>query len=81
MPHPLAGLAYDGIAAVGALVKSGRGLTRADLTQPTGFEGVGGVFRLLPDGSNERGLAVATITDGDVRILSPAPQSFGGAGY
>jgi len=81
VPHPLAGLAYDGIAAVGALVKSGRGLTRADLTQPTGFEGVGGVFRLLPDGSNERGLAVATITDGEVRILSPAPQRFGGAGY
>ena len=80
-PHPLAGLAYDGIAAVGALVKSGRGLTRDALTQPTGFEGVGGVFRLLPDGSNERGLAVATITDGEVRILSPAPQRFGGAGY
>jgi len=79
-PHPLAGLAYDGIAAVGALVKSGRGLTRDDLTQPTGFEGVGGVFRLLPDGSNERALAVATIRDGEVRILSPAPQRFGGAG-
>jgi hypothetical protein len=80
-PHPIAGLAYDGIAAVGALVKSGRGLTRADLTQPAGFQGVGGVFRLLPDGSNERGLAVATITDGAVQVLSPAPQSFGGAGF
>ncbi|MDZ7710678.1 MAG: penicillin-binding protein activator [Roseovarius sp.] len=80
-PHPLAGLAYDGIAAVGALAKSGRGLTRNDLTQPAGFQGVGGVFRLLPDGSNERGLAVATITDGKVDILSPAPQGFGGAGF
>lgn len=80
-PHPIAGLAYDGIAAVGALAKSGRGLTRADLTQPAGFQGVGGVFRLLPDGSNQRGLAVATITDGRVNILSPAPQGFGGAGF
>ena len=80
-PHPIAGLAYDGIAAVGALAESGRGLTRNDLTQPAGFQGVGGVFRLLPDGSNERGLAVATITDGKVEILSPAPQSFGGAGF
>ena len=80
-PHPIAGLAYDGIAAVGALTKSGRGLTRNDLTQPVGFQGVGGVFRLLPDGSNERGLAVATITDRKVEILSPAPQSFGGAGF
>ncbi|HAW48591.1 MAG TPA: penicillin-binding protein activator [Roseovarius sp.] len=80
-PHPIAGLAYDGIAAVGALAKAGRGLTRGDLTQPAGFQGVNGVFRLLPDGSNARGLAVATITDGTVNILSPAPQSFGGAGF
>ena len=80
-PHPLAGLAYDGIAAVGALVQSGQGLGRGGLTQSAGFKGVNGVFRLRPDGTNERGLAVATITDEQVRILSPAPQSFGGAGF
>jgi ABC-type branched-subunit amino acid transport system substrate-binding protein len=80
-PHPIAGLAYDGIAAVGALARAGRGLTRSDLTQPAGFQGVSGVFRFLPDGSNERGLAVATITDRKVTVLSPAPQGFGGAGF
>lgn len=80
-PHPLAGLAYDGIAAVGALVTSGQDLGRGSLTQTAGFKGVNGVFRLRPDGTNERGLAVATITDNQVRILSPAPQSFGGAGF
>lgn len=80
-PHPLAGLAYDGIAAVGALVQSGQGLGRGSLTQSAGFRGVNGVFRLRPDGTNERGLAVATITDERVEILSPAPQSFGGAGF
>ena len=80
-PHPLAGLAYDGIAAVGALVQSGQGLGRAGLTQSAGFKGVNGVFRLRPDGTNERGLAVGTIIDEQVRILSPAPQSFGGAGF
>ncbi|MBE0453150.1 MAG: penicillin-binding protein activator [Roseovarius sp.] len=80
-PHPIAGLAYDGIAAVGALAKAGRGLARGDLTQPAGFQGVTGVFRLNPDGTNERGLAVATITDKRVQILSPAPQGFGGAGF
>ncbi|MEI4233196.1 penicillin-binding protein activator [Roseovarius sp. D22-M7] len=80
-PHPLAGLAYDGIAAVGALVKSGQGLGRAGLTQSAGFKGVNGVFRLRPDGTNERGLAVATIENEAVRILSPAPQGFGGAGF
>ncbi|RMH42978.1 MAG: penicillin-binding protein activator [Alphaproteobacteria bacterium] len=81
-PHPIAGLAYDGIAAIGALVGQGRSdaLSRAALTQPSGFVGVNGVFRLLDDGTNERGLAVATIVDKAVEILDPAPRSFGGAG-
>lgn len=81
VPHPLAGLAYDGIAAVGALVQSGQGLGRDGLTQSAGFKGVNGVFRLRSDGTNERSLAVATIADEEVEILSPAPQSFGGAGF
>ena len=82
-PHPIAGLAYDGIAAVGALVKSNQrdALSRNALTQSAGFQGVNGVFRLRADGSNERGLAVATIQNKQVVILSPAPQSFGGAGF
>lgn len=79
-PHPIAGLAYDGIAAVGALVRSGRPLTAAALTQGAGFVGVGGVFRLRGDGTNERGLAVATIRNGQVVVLDPAPRSFAGAG-
>lgn len=83
VPHPIAGLAYDGIAAIGALVKSGNRepFGRTALTQSAGFQGVNGVFRLRADGTNERGLAVATIRDKKVTILSPAPQSFRGAGF
>jgi ABC-type branched-subunit amino acid transport system substrate-binding protein len=82
-PHPIAGLAYDGIAAIGALIKSGNpnALTRQGLTQPSGFVGVNGVFRLLPDGTNERGLAIAQVSNGQAVIIDPAPRSFGGAGF
>ena len=82
-PHAIAGLAYDGIAAVGALVKSGKrdALTRGALTQSAGFKGVSGVFRLRPDGTNERGLAIATIRNNKVVIIENAPQGFGGAGF
>ncbi len=82
-PHPIAGLAYDGIAAIGALVSSGDGaaLSAAALTQTTGFAGVNGIFRLRADGSNERGLAIATITDRQVVVIDPAPRSFPGAGF
>jgi hypothetical protein len=81
-PHPLAGLAYDGIAAIGALAASGRAdaLTKQSLTAPQGFQGTSGIFRFQPNGLNERGLAVATIQNNQVTILEAAPRTFGGAG-
>jgi ABC-type branched-subunit amino acid transport system substrate-binding protein len=82
-PHPIAGLAYDGIAAIGALVRSGRAdaLTREGLTQASGFVGVGGIFRFLPSGTNQRGLAVAEIRDRQVNVIDPAPRSFESTGF
>lgn len=82
-PHPIGGLAYDGIAAIGALVGAGKSdaLTGAALTQGAGFQGVGGIFRLRSDGTNERGMAVATIQDRQVVVIDPAPTSFSGAGF
>ena len=82
-PHPIGGLAYDGIAAIGALVKGGKSnaLTGAALTQGAGFQGTGGVFRLRSDGTNERGLAIAQIRNKQVVVIDPAPRSFGGAGF
>ena len=81
-PHPLAGLAYDGIAAIGALAAAGKSdaLTKEALTQPQGFRGTAGVFRLMPNGLNQRALAVATIQNNQVVILEQAPRSFGAAG-
>jgi outer membrane PBP1 activator LpoA protein len=82
-PHPIGGLAYDGIAAIGALVGNGQAnaLTGAALTQGAGFQGVSGIFRLRPDGTNERGLAIATIQNRQVVVIDPAPTSFSGAGF
>lgn len=81
-PHPNAYLAYDAVAAIGALFASDtpNPLSAASLTQGSGFAGVGGVFRLLPDGTNERGLAVAQIQNQQVIVIDPAPRSFGGFG-
>lgn len=82
-PAVVAGLAYDGIAAIGALARSSGGapITREALTQPSGFAGVSGIFRFLANGTNERGLAVAEIRDNAVVVLDPAPRSFAGAGF
>jgi ABC-type branched-subunit amino acid transport system substrate-binding protein len=82
VPAAVVGLAYDGIAAIGALVKQGKSnaLTGAALTQGSGFAGVNGVFRLRSDGTNERGLAIAKIQNSQVVVIDPAPSAFGGAG-
>lgn len=83
-PVPVAALAYDGIAAIGALAsraRDGAPLSKGDLTQSAGFAGVSGIFRLLPNGTNERGLAVATIRTNQVVVIDAAPRSFGGAGF
>ncbi len=81
-PHPIAGLAYDGIAAVGALSRSSQSgpLQKNALTQGAGFVGVNGIFRLRVDGQNERGLAIAQIKGGQATIIDPAPRSFAGPG-
>jgi len=81
-PHPISGLAYDGIAAIGALAKRGQGgFGTGALTQGAGYVGVNGIFRLRKDGTNTRGLAVAQVRNGQIVVVDPAPRSFGGAGF
>jgi len=80
-PHPIASLAYDGIAAIGALSRQGRDFSAASLTQPAGFAGVSGIFRLHADGTSDRGLAVAEIRNNQVVVIDPAPRSFAGPGF
>ena len=82
-PHPLAAIAYDGVAAVGASVATGSrdALNRKGLTLIGGFQGAAGIFRLRRDGTIERGLAVATIDGNRVVVLEEAPSSFSIFGF
>ncbi|WP_298296299.1 penicillin-binding protein activator [uncultured Litoreibacter sp.] len=80
-PHPLAGLAYDGVAAVGALAAKNLKATAGNLTQSSGFAGVNGVFRLKGDGTIQRALAIAQVTNSRVQIVDPAPKSFSRGGF
>lgn len=80
-PHSIAGLGYDGIAAIGALAKAGRDMSQASLTQSAGFAGASGTFRFLPDGSNQRALSVATVENQRLKVIDPAPKRFNSAGF
>lgn len=71
-PGP-ADLAYD--AASIARVLAGQPNVSAALANPSGFTGVDGWLRLLPDGRVQRGLAVFQVTGEGGRIISPAPAT------
>jgi len=77
-PPRLATLAYDATALAAALARSGDPTPfRTDqLTNPNGFSGIDGIFRLLPDGTTERGLAVIEVTRSGFLVIDPAPQTF-----
>ncbi len=79
-PHNLAPLAYDGMRAVIDTLGSTGRLGGADFVSGSGFAGANGVFRLLPDGSIERGLAVVTLQDRQIILVDPAPRTLG-AGF
>ena len=77
-PHPLSRLAYDAtaLAALLARNKPGADFSAQALTAPSGYLGAGGIFRFLPSGESETGLAVYEVTSTGVRVVDPAPDSF-----
>jgi ABC-type branched-subunit amino acid transport system substrate-binding protein len=77
-PGPLAVLGYEAVyLAAGLENKVGQNPFREEvLLLRKGFIGRTGVFRFNPDGTSERGLAVLEITNGTVRVVSPAPREF-----
>ncbi len=81
-PVRTSSLAYDAVALVAALVKT-QGRQRFSeevLTNSSGFTGIDGLFRFRPDGTNQRGLAVLSVTSSGGQIISPPPKAFGASG-
>lgn len=75
-PPRLATLAYDATALPAVLTAKGYAIDETSLANPVGFAGLDGLFRLNPEGTAERGLAVAEVTSSGNRIIDPAPTSF-----
>jgi ABC-type branched-subunit amino acid transport system substrate-binding protein len=74
----LASLAYDATALAAVLARrSPRDFSAAALTNPTGFAGVDGLFRLRSDGTAERGYAIREVQAGGAdKEIAPAPAAF-----
>lgn len=76
-PPRIASLAYDAVSLAVTLATSGRGFGNEVITHPAGFSGpANGIFRFLPNGTSERGLAVIMVQSAGYIVLDPAPTSF-----
>ncbi len=82
-PARIASLGYDAVALV-ATLSGGDPVTRfsdSAIADPNGFAGVDGIFRFLPDGRIQRGLAIIEATGAGFRIRRSAPNSFQVLGF
>jgi branched-chain amino acid transport system substrate-binding protein len=78
-PVRLASLAYDAITLVATLTMAnpGAAITPEGLTSPGGFiSPANGLFRLNPDGTSERKLAVMEVSQGRFKVIDPALRNF-----
>ncbi|MCH7864504.1 MAG: penicillin-binding protein activator [Proteobacteria bacterium] len=77
-PPRLATLSYDAtaLAAVLARNKEGPDFSASAITVSSGFWGRDGIFRFLPQGTSERGLAVMKVGRRGSKIISRAPETF-----
>jgi hypothetical protein len=82
-PPRLATLGYDATALAAVLARNPAGpdFSAPALTNPSGFSGIDGIFRLRPDGLVQRGLAVLEVHRGAPTVVDPAPESFQELGY
>jgi branched-chain amino acid transport system substrate-binding protein len=77
-PPRIASLAYDAVSLAVSLSQNapGQRYDMGQLTRASGFAGVDGLFRLLPDGTCERGLAILEVREGGPVVIDPAPSTF-----
>jgi branched-chain amino acid transport system substrate-binding protein len=76
-PQQLAALAYDAtaLAVIVARDLGDRDFSQVNLTNPEGFSGATGLFRLRPDGLADHGLAILEVDGAATRTIDPAPSS------
>lgn len=77
-PPRIASLGYDAVSLAVSLSSNppGQRYTYSQLTRSSGFSGVDGLFRLLSDGTCERGLAILEVRAGAPAVIDPAPSAF-----
>jgi branched-chain amino acid transport system substrate-binding protein len=77
-PPRIATLAYDAVALAAVLARSEGGANFGPdaIASANGFIGIDGIFRFLPSGLSQRGLAVLEVAEDEIRMIGNAPKTF-----
>lgn len=76
-PLRIASLAYDAIALTFSIANQGNAdFSQSTLTNPRGFLGVDGIFRLQENGITERKLAILQVEKEKFQVIDPAAEGF-----
>ncbi len=79
-PYRIATLGYDrvllALRVAGGSWQPGTPFPTRELTAQGGFLGLDGAFRFQTDGNAQRALEVREVRDGQVVVVSPAPEAF-----
>ena len=74
---------YDAVALAAILARSGEAqpFSAGALTAASGFAGVDGIFRFMPNGLSQRGFAIMQVTRSGAVVVHQAPTAFDAAAY
>jgi ABC-type branched-subunit amino acid transport system substrate-binding protein len=75
-PNSLNIFAYDAVALATSLARKDRNNLDAAITNPDGYFGMSGAFRIFANGKSEHGLDIVRVTAGGQRVVENAPQKF-----
>jgi hypothetical protein len=86
VPPTIATHGYDAVALAAVLARNAApgaasAFSSEAITASTGFAGVDGIFRFLPNGLSERGFAVMQVTREGTTMVQPAPTTFEAAQF
>jgi len=82
-PPTIATHGYDAVALAAVLSRTvpNAPFSAASITAPSGFAGIDGIIRFLPDGLSQRGFAVMQVTRDGATMVQPPPTTFEAAQF
>lgn len=79
-PSSLYSFAYDAVALANEISKQDTDNINKVITNPDGYAGISGVFRLFEDGSNQHSLDILEIRPEGDAVINSAPRKFTNSG-